>query len=82
MEKREGKGEAIGYLIGDVIGWIFCMIWLAGSYVIGVLAAHYLGAVEHQQSVGILSAMVTIWTYEHRLAKERWERLYNQGNRG
>jgi len=64
MEKRDGLSEAIGHLLGDVIGWIFCMSWLGGSYVIGFLVARYLGLTEHEQSIGLLSAMVAVWTYE------------------
>ena len=76
MEKGESTAvQMVGHLIGDVIGWVFCLSWLGGSYLVGFVVAGYLGLAEHAQSIGILSAMVAIWSYEHRRADERWERF-------
>jgi hypothetical protein len=75
MEKRDGTGEAIGHFIGDVIGWIFLMAIAAGAYFLGYAVAGYFGGAEHKDAFGLLSAIVLIWMYEHRLAEERWQRF-------
>lgn len=67
--------ESAGELVALVIGWGFCMTMAAGAYFIGSLLAPYFGGAEHRETFGILSAIVFIWLYEHRIADERWGRL-------
>jgi hypothetical protein len=75
---KRGFGYEIGTAIGDVLGWVFLMGFLGASYLIGFVVARYLNLSDHAQSVGLLSAIAVIWMYEHRLAKDRWERLINR----
>jgi hypothetical protein len=80
MERRDGVPEAIGELIGQVIGWAFCMAVAAGAYFIGYGAAGHFGGEQHRDAIGILSAIVVIWMYEHRRANERWQRFLEREN--
>jgi hypothetical protein len=75
MSKEAGAPEFIGMAIAEVIGWAFCMAMLAGAYLIGFYLADHFGGAEHRDAFGILSALVLIWLYEHRLAEERWSRF-------
>lgn len=78
MAKDENALGFIGSFIVDVFGWVFLMGWLGGMFVLGFAAVSYLGGREFAQSAGILSAMASIWGYEHRLSNERWERWMNR----
>jgi hypothetical protein len=78
MESSKGFGYEIGTVIGDVLGWVFLMSWRGATFVFGYIVIRYLGAPDFAQSGGLLSAMATIWAYEHRRSNERWERLFNR----
>ncbi|HWU02432.1 MAG TPA: hypothetical protein VN222_06825 [Novosphingobium sp.] len=67
--------ELGGELIAGVIGWLACMLLLAGSYQLGGWLASHIGEGEHRDAFGILSAMAFIWIYERRQADERWAEL-------
>jgi hypothetical protein len=77
---KKSIGYDIGTVIADVLGWVFLMGWLIGSYGVGVLVAKFLGLADQAQSIGLLSALAVIWMYEHRLANDRWERYINRPN--
>jgi hypothetical protein len=69
----------IGELIGDVIGWIFCMAMVAGFYALGFWLAPHFGGSEHRDTFGLLAVIATIWMYEHQVAHSRWGKLQERG---
>lgn len=78
MAEGENASGFIGSIIADVIGWVFLMGWLGGMFALGYGVVSYLGARDFAQSAGILSAVASIWAYEHRISNERWERWINR----
>ena len=77
MVGQHGMAHDIGGLIGDLIGWAFCMAMLSGAYFLGFILAQHFGGADHRDSFGILSAITLVWCYEHRLANDRWTKLLN-----
>jgi hypothetical protein len=73
--EKNGLAETVGGVIGDVLGWAFCLAMTVGFYSLGYLVAPYFGMAEHRETAGLLAAISTIWMYEHRVAHERWAKL-------
>ena len=78
MTKNSVVGEFIAEALVVFVGWGFCLAILSGFYSIGyALADHFAGS-RHSEAMGLLSAIVFVWLYEHRQAHERWTKLLNQ----
>jgi len=75
MSKPSATSEFIVEVFVTGIGWAFCMAMAAGFYWLGSWAAGYFGGAQHRDTFGILAVIVFIWTYEHRRAEERRDRL-------
>jgi hypothetical protein len=80
MEKKDGIPELIGSLLGDILGWAFCMAILAGAYLLGYALAGYFGGASHREAFGLLSAINVIWIYEHRRNDERWTKFLKRAS--
>lgn len=78
MAKQDKVAELVGGLIGDAIGWFFCMAMLGGFYALGSALAHFFGGAEHRDTFGLLSAGALVWIYEHRRSDERWQRMLDR----
>ena len=76
-------GDFVSGLIVEVIGWLFCISFLLGAYLVGRgLAIRYLGGLDPEM-IGLLSAAALIWVYEHRNLEHKYDRLREQlDNRG
>jgi hypothetical protein len=72
-------GYQVGTIIGDMIGWAFCLAIAVGIFSLGFWLAPLVGMTEHRDALGILAVISTIWMYEHQVAHERWTKLMNSG---
>jgi hypothetical protein len=75
MAERPSSGEKIGNLIGDILGFFWCLAILCGAYGIGAWAARYFLGENHQDAVGLLAALAVIWMNERENAQHRWQRM-------
>lgn len=66
----------MGEMIGSVIAWLIMLFMVLGLYVVGYVAADLVGAAEHRNAAGFICIIATIWGYEHRVAQDRWTRLF------
>lgn len=74
-DSKGGFTDTAAEIFVSLLGWTICMSMAVGSYFLGRWAAPHIGGAEHSDAFGILSAISTIWLYEHRVSHERWERL-------
>jgi len=75
LKIRETIGEAVGETIATVFGWLVCLAVSVGAYSLGVWAAPHLGWAGNHGTAGLLTSLMFIWMYEHRVAQERYDRL-------
>ena len=78
MNTDDNWGTRAGHLIGDIIGWAFCMAIVAGFYSFGYWLAPHFGGSEHRDTFGLLAVIATIWMYEHQMAHDRWKKQLNR----
>ena len=76
--EKSNLSYRVGGLLGDIIGWFFCLAVVIGLYSLGYWVAPYVGMAERRDTLGILAVISTIWMYEHQVAHERWTKLLNR----
>ena len=79
MKSESSVAEQVGGFAGEILGWVFNLSVLVGAYMAGFWFSTWLGlSSEHRPAIGVLSAIVFVWHYEHRLAQERWTKYINR----
>jgi hypothetical protein len=75
MEERHNRGEKIGHLIGDLIGFFWLLLILSGTFGLGAAVAHYSVGDNHRDAAGLLAALAVIWLNERQNSEHRWRRM-------
>jgi hypothetical protein len=56
--------EAIGTLLGLIIGWVFCVCLLWGVFWTSLAVAGWFGETKHLDALGVIGTICFIWIYE------------------
>ena len=71
----DSVGEKVGHMIGDIIGFFWCLFLLCGAYSLGAWVSGYFLGENHGDAVGLLAALALIWMNERQNAQHRWQRM-------
>lgn len=79
MSSESGTpGKLLWASIVVAMGWAIGMFFLLGTYWVGFWLAPHIGWQGNREILGLLAAITTVWTFEHRHFEAKLDKLHER----
>ena len=75
MPDKSSAGMQLAEAVSVLIGWVFFLMVLIGTYYLGAWLAPHIGWQGSKDTLGLLTAISAVWIFEHRHFTAKLDKL-------